>query len=137
MDLKENYTYPAIIDFEEEGFVNISFPAFENAVTSVESGEDYIATAQELLALMIREYEEEKKALPLMDVNIKSKENQQVVYINIWMPYYRGEIKEIYVKKTLTIPAWLDVLAKKNNVNFSAILVEGIKRHLGLEGDRR
>ncbi len=137
MELRENYTYPAIIDFEEEGFVTISFPTLDGAVTSVESGEDYILAAQELLALTIRGYEDEQKELPSMEMGVKAEENQRLVYINVWMPYYRGEIKESYVKKTLTIPAWLDLLAKRNNVNFSAALVEGIKQRLGLERNKK
>ena len=38
----------------------------------------------------------------------------------------------INVKKTLTIPKWLDEMAKAKNVNFSAILVKGLKAELGL-----
>jgi post-segregation antitoxin (ccd killing protein) len=48
------------------------------------------------------------------------------------MPYHKSRIKEVYVKKTLTIPSWLDILAKNNNINFSAILVKAIKKELNL-----
>ena len=37
------------------------------------------------------------------------------------------------VKKTLTIPAWLNTLAEKDNINFSQILQEGLKKHLGIK----
>lgn len=40
--------------------------------------------------------------------------------------------KETYVKKTLTIPTWLDVLAKAKNINFSSVLVEGLKKELNI-----
>ena len=59
-------------------------------------------------------------------------DGQKLVYVNLWMPYHRSTIKETYVKKTLTIPAWLDILAKQQNVNFSAVLVAGLKEVLGL-----
>jgi post-segregation antitoxin (ccd killing protein) len=37
------------------------------------------------------------------------------------------------VKKTLTVPKWLNDAAEKRNLNFSQILQEGIKRNLGIE----
>ena len=41
--------------------------------------------------------------------------------------------KEIYVKKNVTIPQWLDLLAKESNINYSAALVKGIKQELGIK----
>lgn len=49
------------------------------------------------------------------------------------MPYFRNASKEIYVKKNVTIPQWLDILAKENKINYSAALVKGIKAELGIE----
>ena len=49
------------------------------------------------------------------------------------MPYWRTRAKEVYVKKTLTIPSWIDVLAKEKNLNFSNVLVKGLKKELGIE----
>jgi post-segregation antitoxin (ccd killing protein) len=37
------------------------------------------------------------------------------------------------VKKTLTIPYWLDEEAKKANVNFSGILQDALKSHLHIQ----
>lgn len=81
--MKDNYTFPAIFDYEEEGFINIEFCDFPGAMTCVSEEEDAISEAQDLLAL--------------------------------------------------TIPAWLDVLAKANNINFSAVLVQGLKEALELK----
>lgn len=36
------------------------------------------------------------------------------------------------VKKTLTIPAWLNTKAIENNINFSAVLQEALKESLGI-----
>ena len=36
------------------------------------------------------------------------------------------------VKKTLTIPTWLNTLAEKNDINFSAILQRALKDELKL-----
>ena len=129
--MRDNYTYPAIIDETEGGHINIIFPDFDNATTCVADDESIIEAAQDFLALMIADREDSGRALPeerLMDA-------QHIIYINVWMPYHRTKIKEVYVKKTLTIPVWLDMLAKENNINFSATLVKGLKEALGLEQD--
>lgn len=38
------------------------------------------------------------------------------------------------VKKTLTIPKWLDELATEHGVNFSHTLQEALKEKLGIDG---
>lgn len=134
--MTDNYTYPAILDFNEEGYINIIFPDFENGMTCVEKNESFIEAAQDLLVLLIMDMEEKgnklsktSKLVPVIN------EGQQLVYINVWMPYHRTKIKEVYVKKTLTIPMWLDIIAKENNINFSATLVNALKEKLDLKNN--
>lgn len=135
--MKENYTYPAVIDYNEEGFINITFPDFNNVCTCIQNNENYIMAAQDALMLAILDIEESGGRLPkqMRTEEINIKENQKIVYINIWMPYHRAKTKIVYTKKTLTIPTWIDELAKANNINFSATLVEAIKEKLHLKGE--
>lgn len=132
--MKDNYTYPAILDYSDKGFINIIFPSFPNLVTCVTQEHDVIRAAQDYLALTIKDYEDEGKTLPDENELFDLSEGQKLIYINLWMPYHRSKIKETYVKKTLTIPEWLDILAKNNNINFSSTLVAGLKRALNLQG---
>ena len=133
--MNDNYTYPAIIDYNEEGFINITFPNFNNVCTCVQENEDYIVAAQEILALAIIDMEESGISLPKKDETevIEIENGQKLIYVNVWMPYHRTQVKVVYVKKTLTIPKWIDELAKANNINFSATLVEAIKSKLNLK----
>lgn len=131
--MKDNYTYPAIFDYSEEGYINISFPDLPEAYSYAEDENKAIEYAQDVLALTIRDYEEIGRDIPRASVDVHAKKQQKIVYINIWMPYHRSKIKEEYVKKTLTIPTWLNLLALQNNINFSAVLVNGLKKDLHLE----
>ena len=128
-----NYTYSAIFDYSEEGYINIEFPMFDGLVTSVKRTGNPIRAAQEVLALGIKDYEDEHRDLPdenfIPEVNV----NQKIVCINVWMPYHTQSIKEVYTKKTVTLPVWLEMIARKHNVNFSAILVKGLKEELHLD----
>lgn len=60
--------------------------------------------------------------------------NEHLVSIDVWMPLERAKIKETYNKKTLTVPAWLDLLAKSKGINFSSVLTNALKEELGVRG---
>lgn len=127
-EMEENYIYPARAKNVENG-CQIEFLDFPEIVPIQESTiEKAICSAQESLALTILDYESEKKRLP-----IPSTDKTDIIYIHIWLPYFRNMAKEIYVKKNVTIPQWLDILAKENHVNYSAALVKGIKMQLGIK----
>ena len=128
--MKENYTYPVILE-PDGNFVNIRIPAFD-AVSCVEAREDPIPAAQDLLTLEIIAREDEGEPLPDAEAITPDSPGQSVAYVNIWMPYHRSKVKETYVKKTLTIPVWLDLLAKQGKINFSATLTEALKEKLSL-----
>ena len=106
-------------------------------MTEAETEEKAIAAAQEVLAICICTNEEHDRPnpIPSSSEDIELYDNSKVVYLNLWMPYFRQIQKVVYVKKTLTIPKWLDDMAKEKNVNFSSILVKGLKAELGFERD--
>ncbi|MCL6614005.1 MAG: hypothetical protein K6U03_05240 [Firmicutes bacterium] len=52
--------------------------------------------------------------------------------IEVWMPAIRDEMRNKAVKKTLTIPKWLNDMAEKNNINFSHVLQTALKEYLGI-----
>ena len=51
--------------------------------------------------------------------------------IEAWMPPFREKMLNKAVKKTVTIPRWLNVLAEKEHVNYSHLLQEALKDYLG------
>lgn len=126
--MKENYIYPAKIKCEN-GIYQIRFLDFPDMVLIESSSRDEaVRSAQENLALEILDHESRGEELPAPN-DIET----DVIFIHIWMPYFRNATKEIYVKKNVTIPQWLDILAKENKVNYSAALVKGIKSELGIK----
>ena len=132
--MKDSYTYPVILDKSEKGFINIIFPDFDDAVTCVNEGEDPVFEAQSWLAVNLCELidEGEKVPAPSEAQEIKTGKEQTLVFVNVWLPYHRTCEKIVYVKKTLTIPAYLDVLAKEADINFSETLADALKEKLGI-----
>ena len=125
--MKENYVYPAIVRkmWDE---IEVSFLDFPDLIAVADDENEIIRAAQEVLALTILDYVDQGKKLPE-----PSMASGNIIYIHVWMPYFKNTTKEIYVKKSVTIPQWLDILAKERNINFSAALVKGVKKELGIE----
>lgn len=132
--MEKNYTYPVILDYIDDEMIEVTVPNFPDLCTCVEK-EKYIEQIQDFIAITIVDYEERGKDLPepFKADEIEIKDNQTLLFVNLWMPYYRSKVKINYVRKTLTIPSWLDILAKEKNINFSAALVKALKEQLGIE----
>ncbi|EDT73962.1 type II toxin-antitoxin system HicB family antitoxin [Clostridium butyricum] len=132
--MKDNYNYPMIFSYSEEG-IDIKAYDFDECFTFAENEKEAMESAIDILALTIIDYQSENRKLPMPTSvsKIELQKNEKLVYINVWLPYFRSKVKETYVKKTLTIPTWIDILAKRNNINFSSVLVRGLKKELNLE----
>jgi predicted RNase H-like HicB family nuclease len=130
-----NLTYPAIITYEDNVFY-IGFPDFEKEFynTYGDTFEEAVEMGKEYLVLLLEELENEKKEFPAPSKINKVKElledNQELVYISLNYEYEKSLVKIAYVKKTLTIPSYLDILAKNKNINFSQVLQEALKEKL-------
>ncbi len=55
-----------------------------------------------------------------------------VMPITIYMPVVKNEMENKAVKKTLTIPYWLNEIAEEKGVNFSQLLQIALKEYLKL-----
>ena len=124
-----NLTYPAIITNEDDVFY-IGFPDLESEFygTYGDTFEEALEMGKEYLVLKLGDLEEFPKASLKQEIELK--ENQTLVYISINYEYENSLISITYVKKTLTIPSYLDILAKNKNINFSQVLQEALKEKL-------
>ena len=131
--MKENYIYAVVLQKEEDGYL-VTFPNFPEQMTEAKTESEAIVSAQEVLALCISDNEDlgEESPEPKKQEEIILEDNEKLVYVHLWMPYFRKTEKIVYVKKTLTIPKWIDEMAKAKNINFSSVLVKGLKRELGI-----
>ena len=129
--MKDSYEFVAIFNYADDG-INISFPDLPGCLSYADTTEEAIKNAEEVLGLVLYDMETENekipKATPLED--IKCNENERGVIISVWMPLVRNELDEQCIKKTLTIPQWLNKLAEKENVNFSKLLQSALKEYL-------
>lgn len=131
--MQNKYIYPAIFDFDDDG-ITVTFPDLPGCITCGDNQEEALKNAKEVLELYMYSLEEDKEDIPepssVFDVQLEK--SQIIVLIEIWMIPVRDQMKNKCIKKTLTIPKWLNDIAIKNNVNFSAILQSALKDYLGI-----
>ena len=129
------YVYPAVFTHEAEGGYSITFPDLPDCATSAETLEEGIEMAADALCLMLYDMEE-GGAVPPEPSDVKSivcAENQLVTLIRCDTIEYRKFFDNRAVKKTLTIPAWLNTMAERQGVNFSMILQNALKAELHIK----
>lgn len=131
--MKDKYVYPAIFTYDDDG-INIEFPDIQGCFSCADTDEEALYMAEDVLGLclLVLEEDDEKIPEPSNLEDIKVEENQKTSLISVWMPTVRKAINNKPIKKTLTIPQWLDVMAREKNINFSYILQEGLKKELNL-----
>ncbi len=122
------YVYPAIFTPEEKGY-SVFFPDLEGCYTCGDDLNDAIMMAEDVLAFVLYDYEAEKRSIPkpsrLEDVSLES-EGDFVNYIACDTIEYVKKHNNRAVKKTLTIPEWLNEEAIRAGVNFSQVLQEAL-----------
>lgn len=132
---QDRYSYPCIITLDkEDGIYYVNFPDLEDCFTDGDTLEEALYNAQDVLGLVLYSKEENGIEIsPPKNDFIATKENQALSYISVWMPLVRDEIENKSVKKTITIPKWLNDLAEDKGVNFSRLLQVSLKKYLGVD----
>jgi len=125
--------YPAIFTKEDDAVI-VDFPDLCGCLTQGDNMQHAYEMAIDALGLYLIDMVEEKEEIPKpSELNELSFDNKDVV---VYIPFDYLEYKKKYynhaVKKTLSIPEWLNDLAMKNNVNFSQVLQEALYEKLGI-----
>lgn len=129
------YAYPAIFTFDkEENCYYVNFPDIKNCFTDGKDLPEAIEMGADALSLMLCQMEDDEAEIPaptnIKAINTKSNETVSLVFADT--TEYRRIIDNKAVKKTLSIPSWLNVMAEKRGVNFSAVLQTALKEQLGI-----
>ena len=128
------YVYPAVFT-EEDGGYSINFPDLENCFTSAETLGEGIKMANDVLCLTLYEMEQAGKPIPapssIRDIRVNDHEFVNLIACDT--VEYRKFFDNRAVKKTLSIPSWLNDMAERADVNFSATLQAALKQQLHIQ----
>lgn len=131
MSYKNRYSFIAVFNYAEDG-ISISFPDLPGCYPCAETEEEAIKNAQEALGLHIWGIEQDKEIVPepthIKDIVLET--GDVPVLIEVFMPPIRERINNRFVKKTLSLPAWLAEAADRDKVNYSKLLQSALMEHL-------
>ena len=128
-------TYPAIFTLEDNEYW-VEFVDLKGCFSDGKTLAEAMANAKEAMGLFLEDLNE----YPECTTNIKSlklEENQIVSFVSVDLEEHKRKYENKSVKKTLSIPAWLNTIAEKENVNFSQILQKALIDTLNVDKTRK
>lgn len=134
-----NYVYPAVF-YEEEGKISVIFPDLGNLATFGDNVADAMRMAQDACSLYLFTALRDGESLPvpsaLSEINpvailkefaMESAANSAFInMVLVDMTEYARQHSDKAIKKTLSIPMWLNTLCEEKSINFSKVLQDAL-----------
>lgn len=120
--------YPALFHKAEEGGFWITFPDLPECITEGDDMEQSYDMAADALGLAITSRMENKEPLPIPSQPdaILTEKGSFITVIEFDLEAYKKRTNQKAVKKTLSIPGWLNEEASSLGINFSQVLQEAL-----------
>lgn len=124
----EKLFYPAIFHKAEEGGFWITFPDIPECVTEGDNMQEAYEMAVDALGLSLSTMQDNNELIPSPSSpdEIITEPDSFLAVIEFDMAAYKKKTNSKAVKKTLTIPGWLDEEASALGINFSQVLQEAL-----------
>ncbi|MCL2087823.1 MAG: type II toxin-antitoxin system HicB family antitoxin [Oscillospiraceae bacterium] len=128
------HVYPAIFRPEEGYGFCIFFPDIRKGATQGDDITDGIIMAEDFLVSALCKMEDTGEEIPKpSDINfLPLEEGDIATFISVDVTEYRRRTENKFIKKTLTIPSWLNALAEDSKINFSQTLQQALKEKLNV-----
>ncbi|MCL2202369.1 MAG: type II toxin-antitoxin system HicB family antitoxin [Defluviitaleaceae bacterium] len=132
--MNDTYIFPCVFTYKESGGIGIYFPDLDGCTSYGDDEQTAYRNAREALSLHLYAMEKDGDNIPepsgVKDITVT--DNKRAVLVEVFMPAFRAKQNNKFVKKTLTIPQWLNIEAERAGVNFSQVLQSTLKEHLGI-----
>lgn len=125
----KNIFYPVVFHPEEVGY-SVSAPDIEGCFTQGDTIDETLEMIQDAIGLMLEDCE--KIPSPSDPRKIQTDGKDFVVVVPFDMADYNRRHDTRAVKKTLSIPSWLNEAAETAHLNFSSVLQEALKAKLNI-----
>lgn len=128
-------TYPAIFTQEDNQYW-VEFVDLEGCFSDGKTLAEAMENAKEAMGLYLEDSEEYPKCTTDIK-NIKLEDNQIISFVTVNLEEHKRKYENKSVKKTLSIPAWLNTIAEKENVNFSQLLQKALMETLHVDNFKK
>lgn len=126
--------YPAIFTSDNIGGYTVRFPDLLGCVTEGDTLKEAVEMAEDALGIYLYSLSEDGEVFPEPSnpASIKCDEGEFLDLVTWDEADYLKRTDNRAVKKTLTIPSWLNHKAEEENINFSQVLQRALKKELGI-----
>ncbi len=129
--MNRKFFYPAIFEPEDVGF-SVYVPDIPGCMTQGDTLDDALSMVQDAIGLMLEDIAEKDYPVSSSPSSIHPQGSQFVMMVPFDKLAYDKKYNSKSVKKTLSIPAWLNNLALEQNINFSNLLQNALRRELNI-----
>lgn len=126
------YVYPAIFTPLASGEYDVRVPDLPGCITCGKDIADAIEMAQDAISMWLSDAEDNQEVIPSPSETITVESPKFINFIVADTDIYRRENDNRAVKKTLSIPSWLNSKAEKAGINFSQTLQNALKNQLNI-----
>ncbi|NLJ08973.1 MAG: type II toxin-antitoxin system HicB family antitoxin [Treponema sp.] len=128
----KTYLYPAYFRRVESGDYSVDFPDLPGCVSAGKSLEEALVMAREALSLHLYGMVEDGDEIPAPSdpADLPAEPGSFVAPVEGRPEMVGDEIRNRAVKKTLTIPYWLNEAAEAQRINFSQVLQEALRERI-------
>ena len=132
MRKQDHYTFPAVF-FPDGKYIGVRFPDLPGCNTFGKDMDDALYMARDALGGHLLCFDDDGDPIPTPTpfAQIKTEQGEIVVLIEVWLSTLREDERNKSVKKTVTLPNWLNLEATHAEINFSSVLQEALKEKLG------
>lgn len=128
-------SYPAVFHRENNSYW-VEFPDLEGCFSSGNTIEEAFSSAKDALGLYLDSddslYSQKIKKPSSIEKICVEYPNEIIMLVEYDSLEYAKKYKTKAIKKTLSIPEWLNDLALKDNINFSNVLQEALIKKLNI-----
>ena len=125
------YIYPAVFS-EDDGKIGVDVPDIKGCHTFGDNMIEAFEMARDAIEMMLVSFEDDNQDIPVPSKINDIKTDGYVSYVLADTDRWRKEFDNKAIKKTLSIPRWLNFKAEKAEINFSQTLKEALCQKLGL-----
>lgn len=125
------YVYTAVLEPCESGWF-VTFPDLTNCFTDGKDLTEAMDNARDVLNLMLMDMEDEKTAIhPATDIRkIETGGGCIKTLISADTEEYRKNVKNMAIRRTVSIPQWMDEAARGKGISLSRTLQEALNQLL-------
>ncbi len=133
--MDDRYAFVALLSYENDG-ISIEFPDLPGCYPCADKDDTNgaLKNAKEALGLHLWGMEQDKEEIPVPTsiTDLELPKDTVPVLVEVFMPPIRERINSKFVKKTLSLPAWLAAKADADGVNCSKIFQNALMEYLGI-----